>query len=348
MSNTLLNSADSETSRTNAQNYSAFGAPGKNLYSSPKTGPSTHDREVECCLPGAYLNCDIQTDYVSDCPIMMTQRCAKSFDDKCALYANTKAHSDTNMYRHWLRMTLERRFCRLSSTSDCVVSCTPFDPSRPNGSNLVCRNIGKEVLVDVSANSTLDVGLNLPINLSPTYQGSCQLTCDVKMPTTIEAQDPIINECIRTGYCGDILRQICQDTDVSKSSNQLLQTYCGVSASTAQQMINPEQPIGTDTYPGTYNTYTYPSGGSMSEKASRALTAIRQKLSSSSSSTTSSSVYNDDSSDYSLLYVFILLVLFYAILYLVWKAKHQWRMGNRQTTIGASAGVGVSPPRIHM
>jgi hypothetical protein len=86
----------------------------------------------------------------------------------------------------------------------------------------------------------------------------------------------------------------------------------------------------------------------MSEKASRALTAIRQKLSSSSSSTTSSSVYNDDSSDYSLLYVFILLVLFYAILYLVWKAKHQWRMGNRQTTIGASAGVGVSPPRIHM
>jgi hypothetical protein len=329
----IINFADAEQTRTNAQEYSRFGAPTtNNLYSSAKFKPSVNEQEVNCCLPGSYLNCPslIQTDYTSDCPILMSQLCAESFDDKCALYANTKAHSDITMYRKFLRDTLKNRFCQLSPDSDCVKSCTPFNPAAPDGSHLVCRIIGKEPMIDVSPNSTLDVGLNLPVNLSPTYQGNCQLVCNAKTPASIEAQDPIVNECIRTGFCADILRQICQDTDVSKSPNQLLQTYCGVGSNTAQQIAvnnNPNGTIGTDTYNNdTYNTYTYPSSGtSLSSRASQALTAIRQKLSSAPNK--SQPHYTDDgnSSDYSLLYVFVLLILFYAILYMMWKGKMQYK-----------------------
>lgn len=316
----LANSVNGETARVNAQNYSQFGAPTRDaLYASPKTGPTPKDREIECCLPGSLFNCSLLTD-TSDCPIMMAQKCAEEFDQNCALYANTKAHSSMDDYRHFLRDTLRNRFCQLAPNSDCVKACTPFDPTAPNGSHLVCRTIGKEAMADASPNSTIDVGLNLPVNISPVYQGRCMFTCNVKKGAQIEAVDPVISECIRTGFCSDLLDQVCKDTDVANAPNVLLKTYCGISSALPVPSI---QPAGNNTYGN--DTYTYSSdaygSNTVSTRAAKALTAIRQKLSSTSSNT-GMSAYNDDQSDYSILWILIVLAIFYAIVYLLWKAKN--------------------------
>jgi hypothetical protein len=264
---------------------------------------------------------------------MMAQRCAATFDDMCALYANTKAHASADDYRHFLRDTLRNRFCQLAPDSQCVKTCEPFDPTAPNGSNLVCKYIGKEPLTDVSALSSIDVGLPLPVNISPVYQGNCALTCNAKSPGQIEAQDPVVSECIRTGFCGDILRQICKDTDVASSPNALLQTYCGVVSSTDQIMpVVPAsgQAPGVDTYGGTgtyADTYTYGGTGTYTYDegmASKALTAIRNRLSSTKATPVvaiGGSVYQEESTDYSLVWLVVILVVFYAILYALWRLK---------------------------
>lgn len=324
MSYSVLNSIDGETMRVNAQNYSRFGAPTtNNSYASPKTGPTPSQREVECCLPGSLFNCPLLTD-TSDCPVMMSNRCAKSFDDKCALYANTKAHSSMDDYRHFLRDTLRQRFCKLAPNSECVQSCTPFDPTAPNGSNMVCRVIGKEPMADVSINNSIDVGLNLPVNISPVYQGRCFMQCNAKAPAEIEATDPLISECIRTGFCSDILTQICQDTDVSKGANQLLKTFCGVKSGLSPTPSAPSssaagQPTYNDTY--AYGTYSNTYSGSITDRAGKALTAIRQKLGGTTGVGAPSSSSDDSGTDHSLLWVIVLLVLFYAALVLVMKLR---------------------------
>ena len=337
MSWSQMSSADGETRRTNAQQYSSFDAPPSrnNLYSVGSAAADVAGREVECCLPGSLFNCPLLTD-TSACPTMMAQRCARVFDDKCALYASTKAQSSVDEYRRFLRETLRNRFCQLAPDSNCVQACEPFDPTAPSGSNLVCQVIGKETLADVGANSMIDVGLPVPVNISPVYQGNCAMVCNAKSPQDIDAQDAVVAECIRTGFCADILRQVCRDTDVASGSNTLLKTYCGVSS------VSPAAPVSSDTYSDTYSP-------AVSDRVGKALTAIRQKLSSSSPVVVVpiGQTYTNTPADHSLLWVVVLLLIFYGVLYLLYKIRAKGQLGSsrRSTLVRAPALPMRAPPR---
>ena len=205
-------SARKEIITKDSDEYSDFGKP----YSSTNNDP------VDCCLPGSFLNCPKVAE-LGLCPSLMAQRCAQNWDKKCELYANTL--NDNIMLRDFIRDTASKKYCQLSSDSNCTKMCQPFDPIAQE-SPQVCSYVGNEVLKNT--NDNIDIGWYLPVNMSPDYMSPCQQTCNLLNPSTITTSDNVINSCLKYGFCNDILTNICQLSNDSntKINHPGLSTYC--------------------------------------------------------------------------------------------------------------------------
>lgn len=196
-----------------ASEYSDFGKP----YSPIDNDP------VDCCLPGSFMDCPKVAD-LGLCPSFMAQRCAKNWDKKCNMYADSL---DTVKQRDFIRSTAGKKYCQLSPDSSCSKMCQPFDPIAQD-SPQVCQYVGNEVLKN--SNDSVDIGWYYPVNISPDYMGTCQQTCNVVNPSDIIPSDPVINNCLKYGYCNDILTNICQlagDNNIKITHPELI-SFCNV------------------------------------------------------------------------------------------------------------------------
>lgn len=206
------NSARKEIVAKRANDYSEFG----------KSLTPVDNDPVDCCLPGSFLDCPKVAD-LGMCPAFMAQRCAANWDEKCTTYANSL--NDDIKLRDFMRDTAGSKYCQLSPDSNCTTMCQPFDPIAQD-SPKVCKTVGSEVLKD--ANASIDIGWYYPVNISPDYMGSCRQTCNKMNPRDIKEDDPVINTCLKYGYCNDILTNVCQLADNSgvTVNHPGLSTYC--------------------------------------------------------------------------------------------------------------------------
>ena len=207
----MYNSSQKEISMKRAVDYSDFGKP-YNPISDP----------VDSCLPGSFLD-NPKVAELGLCPSFMAQRCAMGWDDKCTLYVNSL--KDQVLQRDFFKDVAGRKYCQLSPDSNCSTMCEAFDPIAQD-SVKVCKYVGSEQFSD--ANASVDIGWYQPVNISPVYMGSCRQTCNKVNPKDITQDDPVINNCLKYGYCNDILTNICQLANNNNISigHTGLSTYC--------------------------------------------------------------------------------------------------------------------------
>lgn len=208
-------SSQKEIVTKDPDSYSDFGTP----YSS---FPLISD-PVDICLPGSYFNSEKSSDLrYNNCPILMSQRCATSWDDKCSLYADSL--DDPVSLKNFIRATASVKFCHLTPDSTCKRLCQPFNPINQT-SQLVCANVGKDTLKD--SNDNIDIGWYLPVNMSPDYMGaSCSQICDTVPGSSIEPSDIVIDACLKYGFCNDILTNVCQLSSGTSISHPGLERFC--------------------------------------------------------------------------------------------------------------------------
>ena len=201
-----------EVKESKADEYSEFGKP----YAAFKP----IENIAECCLSGSPWHCWEQAD-LGMCPGYMSGKCAKEWDQTCDLYLQTL--DDIDLTRDFLQQTASKKYCRLSDDSNCSIKCQPFNPINQE-SEQVCSYYGNETLID--GNQTMDIGYYTPVNLSPDYFGKCSLTCDVL--DNLKDDDPVINNCLATGLCGEQVANICRVNKDKTLNNVYLQTYCDI------------------------------------------------------------------------------------------------------------------------
>lgn len=166
----------------------------------------------DCCLPGNFMRCHSLAN-LDMCPEYMSQRCANEWDEKCTIYRDSI--TDTNHLHNFLNATLSKKYLKLSDTSNCSISCQPFDPISQE-SEMVCSIIGNEVLHDTS--NTIDVGDEKPVVISGEYMGKCLLE-NKNIP--IPDNDIVLNSCIQNGACKDTISTLCKG-----NTNKALSGIC--------------------------------------------------------------------------------------------------------------------------
>jgi len=190
---------DREISGIPSSEYSTFGKPYPGFFQERNKDP------VNCCLPGAFLDCPA-TAQLDLCPKFMAQRCANSWDEKCDLYLQSR--DKINQVRDFLSDTLNNKFCQLSEDSKCTIRCEPFDPIAQT-TQKVCTLFGNDPVVDSS--EVINIGYYEPVSISPNYMGKgCRQTCDVFKPSEIDPNDPLINRILDIGYHSTVLDHICE------------------------------------------------------------------------------------------------------------------------------------------
>lgn len=201
-----------EIVKKRSDDYSDFGKPYYPIDKDP----------VDSCLPGSFLDAPKIAD-LGLCPSFMAQRCADNWDEKCDLYV--KSIQDRVKEKDFFRDVSSRKYCQLSPDSSCTKMCEPFDPIAQESVS-VCKYVGSELLKDV--NDSVDIGWYYPVNISPDYMGSCRQTCNKVNPASISEKDPVINSCLKYGYCNDILINICQlaENNNVSISHSGLSTFC--------------------------------------------------------------------------------------------------------------------------
>ncbi len=205
-------SLNQEIHETKADEYSEFGKPYKAF--------PLRDDIASSCLPGAMWHNGELAD-LGMCPGYMSQKCATNWDQTCDMYLQTL--DDIDLTRDFLQQTASKKYCRLADNSNCSIKCQPFNPINQE-SEQVCSYYGNETLID--GNQTMDIGYYTPVNLSPDYFGKCSLTCDVL--DNLKDDDPVINNCLATGLCGEQMSNICRVNKGKVLNNIYLQTFCNI------------------------------------------------------------------------------------------------------------------------
>lgn len=280
--------------------YSDFGLP--LFYSTEDVDP------VDCCTVGSFLNCP--TGFQLDsCTEYMPQRCASLWDDKCTLYVNSITEMDKAIT--FVRKMATKKYCHLSSTSSCVTKCEPFNPAS-QVSPSICQDYGNESLRDV--NDAIDIGYYWPVNVSPDYMGKCQQTCDTQDPSTLDSKtDHVLSLCLRSGYCQDIITNICQIASDKKTpiTDINLLNFCN--SVTASPSTVPAS-VGTSSTPPnvTGPVILPPPVQSLAAKQNMAMPA--------NVSTAFSNFYSNKKVFYRVLILFILIVLIVG--YIIYHKHH--------------------------
>lgn len=177
---------------------------------------------VQCCLPGAFLNCPDNTlkNNIDACPLFMAQRCAGNWDDACDAYlfaSETDMGGFAHVNKRFLNDVAKLKFCHTdtkSPGSHCALKCESFDPVGQT-SPQVCEWIGTNNWFDTKTeyNLAADYIENGRLNtISPLYMGRCPEVCDANNdPAILGADSKILNYCFQYGGCSDTLMKVAQE-----------------------------------------------------------------------------------------------------------------------------------------
>jgi hypothetical protein len=174
-----------------------------------------------CCLPGGYTRCHTLLENTrAMCPKYMEQYCSKNFDDNCKLYLAGMTTTDDQ--KLFLNNVLKNKYCKLSANSNCTKVCESVDPLNPQ-LDKVCSDVGQDLGFDPSR--SVDVGLGLPVNVSPVYrlESGCNKECDMETMKT----DPIY--AILNGITNGTKVSVEVPSDGSSSSSYMWTVYLGIS-----------------------------------------------------------------------------------------------------------------------
>jgi hypothetical protein len=176
---------------------------------------------VDCCIGNKYMNCPenpLRYDNLM-CNNFMIQRCAKNWDEKCSQYLSESMQPylpknlDSLPPAEILEEIARTKYCMLDKSdpnAKCVELCEPLNPLDQTSAS-VCSIYGTEIYEDDSY--LKDIAGDFPAtaklrNTSRVRIGKCPIIC--KGVDKIEENDPVINMCLTTGKCSDVMQQLAQ------------------------------------------------------------------------------------------------------------------------------------------
>lgn len=180
---------------------------------------------VQCCLTGKSGIFNAETCPENPlrrdiwlCPAFMSQRCASNWDGYCDIYLQEKIGEDATgkAARQFLSDTADSKFCRLDSNapgSTCFTKCEMFNPTAPNSAQ-VCKTEGDIIYRDSQQLWNIDTNYNWSGKLStasPIKITACKKTCDKFTPEKLSNDDRVINECLDTGSCADVMQNLAEN-----------------------------------------------------------------------------------------------------------------------------------------
>lgn len=180
---------------------------------------------VQCCLSGKSGIYNVETCPENPlrrdiwlCPAFMAQRCAKNWDGYCDIYLQEKIGDDATgkAARQFLSDTADSKFCRLDSKAPgntCFTKCEMFNPTAPNSAQ-VCKTEGDIVYRDSQQLWNIDTNYNWSGKLStasPIKITACKKTCDNFLPENLTDSDRVVNECLDTGSCADVMQNLAEN-----------------------------------------------------------------------------------------------------------------------------------------
>jgi hypothetical protein len=186
---------------------------------------------VQCCLKGKSGIFNVETCPENPlrrdlwlCPAFMAQRCAESWDGYCDIYLQEKIGEDATgkAARAFIHDVADERFCKLDSStpgSTCYKRCEMFNPTAPNSAQ-VCKTEGDIVYRDSTDLWNLDTNYSWSGKLStatPIKFTACKKKCDTFTAENLTDSDRVINECLDTGACQDIMQNLAENI-VSKGA----------------------------------------------------------------------------------------------------------------------------------
>jgi hypothetical protein len=160
---------------------------------------------VDLCLANNFFNLKdnplVQGD-ATLCNDYMVQRCAAKWDDKCKLFL------DQYIDPTFMLEVAKYKYCGLDPNSNCWQVCKPMNPLAQY-SPTVCKVYGNQFyaknseLYDVAGNFSLTSELR---TTSPLTFTKCPVLC--QGVDKIEKDDPVIDECFKTGKCQEVLQNL--------------------------------------------------------------------------------------------------------------------------------------------
>jgi len=183
--------------------------------------------ELECCLPGAFMNCKRGAWPVfGTCPDLMAKRCSKKWGSECDEYLG---NLDEGEGKSFLDKTASLKYCRSNPNNNPLFKCRKrpelSDPLNPD-SPYVSDWVGQQNYYITGPDDRTSFGC--PV-LSPTYEVPCSSNkvCDVVSGTDMTMADPLYQRCITWGACKDVFRSMPSRSkrEVNAMDERLLKRY---------------------------------------------------------------------------------------------------------------------------
>jgi len=180
---------------------------------------------VQCCLTGKSGIFNAETCPENPlrrdiwlCPAFMAQRCASNWDGYCDIYLQEKIGEDATgkAARQFVHDVADERFCKVDNSvpgSTCYSRCEMFNPTAPNSAQ-VCKLEGDIVYRDSTDLWNLDTNFSWSGKLntaSPIKITACKKKCDTFTAETLTDSDRVINECLDSGACQEIMQNLAQN-----------------------------------------------------------------------------------------------------------------------------------------
>jgi hypothetical protein len=161
------------------------------------------NQAVNRCMPGSFLG-TVSWPFFGECPDLMSDRCSKTWDEKCELYLNNLSVDEAKDFLDKTALKKYTTFDKKNNTGTCNRVYQLSDPLVPN-SPMVSEIQGTQ---DFYMSDRGDVRFSRP-GLSPVYRVACQDDTDNLRPKynkgDFTEKDGLFQNCMKYGTCKESL-----------------------------------------------------------------------------------------------------------------------------------------------
>jgi hypothetical protein len=177
---------------------------------------------IDRCMPGSFMTTNYYP-YFGTCPDLMSNRCSKTWDEKCELYLNNLDIHEAKDFLDKTALQKYTTFDKKNNTENCNRVYQLSDPLIPN-SPMVSEIQGTQ---DFYMNDNGQMRFSDP-GLSPTFRTLCEDVTDNLKPKyskgDFSEKDGLFQNCMKYGTCRESLdltdkTRTIYETRISKTRN---------------------------------------------------------------------------------------------------------------------------------
>ncbi len=222
---------------TTVGNYSTLGSG----FESKKVAETN---AIECCLPGAFMNCKTGWRPKGTCKDLMAKKCSVMWDKTCDIFLGGLTEYTSNGWeaRQFLDKTAELKYFNPPNsenerfTDTCHQITELVDPNDPDSPVITAERGSFPIYHNGDLLTT-----SCPI-LSPTYRGICSNTGTLKSTgssvTPLSPADTLFQRCREFGACKNSIRKIILTRDQTKKLQEAYKPGNGFSTSGQSRAIS--------------------------------------------------------------------------------------------------------------